>query len=64
MRVIFQEKGKKGQNIRKFGQKFTKIENILEKGSLMHAPIPCMKQLEFALTVESFSVGWYQHKSY
>ena len=32
MRAIFQKKGKKGQNIRKFGQKCTKFENILKKG--------------------------------
>ena len=40
------EKGKKGQNIWKFGQKCTKFENILKKGSLKHATIACMKQLE------------------
>ena len=29
MRGIFQNEGKKGQNIRKYGQKLTKSENIL-----------------------------------
>ena len=32
MRAIFQEKGKKGKNIRKHGQKCTIFENILKKG--------------------------------
>ena len=53
MRAIFQKKGKKkvknGQNIKKFGQKCTKFENIFKKGSLMFATIACMKQLEYAL---------------
>ena len=44
-----QKKGKTGQNIWKFGQKCTKFGNILKKGSLMHAIITCMKQLEYAL---------------
>ena len=39
-----QKKGRKGQSIWKFGQKCTKFENILKKGS-----IACMKQLEYAL---------------
>ena len=46
--AIFQKKGEKGQNIRKFVQKYTKFENILKKGSLMHVFIICMKQLEYA----------------
>ena len=49
MCVIFHKKGKKGQNIWKFGQKCTKFENILEKGSLMHLTTARMKQLEYAL---------------
>ena len=49
MRAIFQKKGKKGQEIWKFGQKCTKLENILKKGSLMRATIAHMKQLEYAL---------------
>ena len=52
MRAIFQKKGKKGQNIWKFGQKCTKFENILKKGSLMRATIVCMKQVEYALILE------------
>ena len=32
MRAIFQKKSKKGQNIRKLGQKCTKFENILKEG--------------------------------
>ena len=31
MHVIFQKKGKKGQNIWKFGQKCIKFDNILKK---------------------------------
>ena len=48
MRAIFPKKGKKEQNIWKFGQKCTKFENILKKGSLRHATVACMKQLEYA----------------
>ena len=44
-----QKKGKKGENIWKFGQKCIKFENILKKGSLMRATIASMKQLEYAL---------------
>ena len=36
--------GKGQKKVRKFGQKCTKFENILKKGS-----IACMKQLEYAL---------------
>ena len=36
MRAYFQKKGKKGQNIWKFGQKCTKFEGFFEKG-LPHA---------------------------
>ena len=39
MRATFQKKGKKGQNIWKFGQKCTKFENILEKGKWLCAII-------------------------
>ena len=53
MHAIFQKKGKKGQNIWKFGQECTKIENILKKGSLMCATIARMKQLEYVLNIES-----------
>ena len=56
MHEIFQKKGKKknrggekGQKILKFVQKCAKFENILKKGSLMHATMACMKQLEYAL---------------
>ena len=49
MRAIIQKKGKKGQNIWKFGQKCIKNENILKKGSLVQVTIPCMKQLEYVL---------------
>ena len=51
MRVIFQKKGKKWQNIWKFRQKCTKFENILEKGSLMRTTIACMKQLKYTQQV-------------
>ena len=53
MRAIIQKKGKKGQNIWKFGQKCIKFENILKKGSLVQATIPCMKQLEYVLVSPS-----------
>ena len=36
---FFRKRAKKLQNIGKFGQKCTKFENILKKGSLMHATI-------------------------
>ena len=49
MRAIFQKRGKKRQNIWKFGQQCTKFENILKKGTLVHATIACMKQQEYAL---------------
>ena len=53
MHAIFQKKGKKkgkkGQNIWKFGQNCTQFENILKKASLMRATITCIKQLEYAL---------------
>ena len=55
LHAIFQKKrqikGKKGQNIWKFGQKCAKFKNILKKGSLMGATIACMKQLEYALVI-------------
>ena len=53
MHVIFQKKdkkilkkGKKGQNIWKFGQKCTKFENILKKGTWLCAIIALNKVLE------------------
>ena len=51
MRAIFQKKGKKAQNIWKFGQKCTKFENILKKGNPICATIAHMKQLEYALNM-------------
>ena len=45
------KKGKIEENIWKFGQKCTKFENILKKGSLMRATIGCMKQLEYVLVL-------------
>ena len=54
MRATFQKKVQKktknGQNNWKFGQKCTKFENILTKGSLMCATAACMEQLEYALS--------------
>ena len=44
-------KGKEGQNIWKFEQKYTKFANILKKGNLMCVTIACMKQLEYALAI-------------
>lgn len=49
MGAISQKKGKKGQNIWKFGQKCKKIENFLKKGILIGAKISHIKQLEYAL---------------
>ena len=34
-----------------------KFENILKKGSLMHAAIACMKQLEYALLWRIFQLN-------
>ena len=45
------KKGKKGQNILKFGQKCTKFKNILKKGSWLHAIIVRNKLLEKALSM-------------
>ena len=53
MHAIFQKKGEKGENIWKFGQKYTRIEHILKKGSLMCATIAHMKKLEYTLNSES-----------
>ena len=39
-------KGKKGQNIWKFGQKYTKFENILKKGRQLHVILTYNKLLE------------------
>ena len=50
-RAIFQKKGGKGQNSWKFWPKCTQFENVLKKGSLMHATIACLKQLEYALPI-------------
>ena len=59
MRAIFQKKGKnmlnkgkKGQNIWKFGRKCAKIENILKKGTWLHAIIARNKLLEKALELQ------------
>ena len=63
MHVIFSEKGekgKKGQNIGKFEQKFTRFENILKKGSFMHATMTCMKQLEYVLPGYIYVELYYQ----
>ena len=56
MHAIFQIKAKKGKifknlgkNVQNFGLRCMKFENILKKGSLMHATIACMKLLEYAL---------------
>ena len=38
-----QIKDKKGKIFQKFGQKYTKFENTLKKGSFMRAIIACMK---------------------
>ena len=52
MRAIFQKKsknvkkGKKGQNIWKFGQKFGKFKNILKKSRWLRAIIARNKLLE------------------
>ena len=51
----------KGQNIVKLGQKCTKFENILKKGSLIRANVACMKQPEYALVIERDhwpEIGW------
>ena len=45
------KKDKKGQNIWKLGQKCTKFENTLKRGSLICVTIACMKQLEYTLSV-------------
>ena len=53
MRMMFQEmgkkmlkKGKKKENIWKYGQKCTKIENLLKKGRWLRAIIARNKLLE------------------
>ena len=48
MRVIFQKKGKKWQNIWKFGLKCTKFKNILKKNRWLRAIIAQNKLLEKA----------------
>ena len=60
LRAIFQindkkmfKKGKKGQNIWKFGHKCTKFENILKKGRWLRAIIARNKLLEKGLVVTS-----------
>ena len=45
------KKGKKGQNIGKFGQKCTNFGNILKKGGWLCGIIAHNKMLEKALTV-------------
>ena len=45
----FLEKGQKGQNIWKFGQKCTKFENILKKGRWLSEIIACNKLVEKTL---------------
>ena len=57
------------QNIWKFGQKCTKFENILKKGTWLRAIIAHIKLLEKALTfgvVRSFNINpvkcWLQSK--
>ena len=45
MHAIFQKKGKKGQNILKFGQKCTKFWNPLRKSKWLCVIIACNKLL-------------------
>ena len=61
MRAIFQKKGKqmlkkdkKGQNIWKFGQKYTKFENILKKDRWLRAITSRNKLLEKAQRLYQF----------
>ena len=54
MRAIFQKKGKKGQNIWKFGQKYTKFQSLLKKGRWLRAIITRNKLLEKSHLVEIF----------
>ena len=49
------KKGKKGQNIWKFEQKYTKFENILKKGWWLRAIIAQNKLQEKALQSPVFS---------
>ena len=51
------KKGKKEQNIKRFGQKCRKFENILKKGSLTCASIKCMKQLDMPWCVDVHVLG-------
>ena len=51
MRTIFQKKGKKGQNIWKYGQKCTKFENTLKKSRRLRTIIARNKLLEKALVL-------------
>ena len=46
--AIFQKKGKIFENL---GKNVKKLKIFWKKGSLMHATIACMKQLEYALLV-------------
>ena len=50
------KKGGKGQNIWKFGQNYTKFENILKKGRWSSATIRQNKPLENALHIKLFIV--------
>ena len=52
-----QKRDKKEQNICKFGQKCTKVKNILKKGCLMCVAIVCMEQLEYALQMTAI-IKW------
>ena len=61
MCVIFHKEGKKRQNIWKFGQNCTKFENILKKGSLMHATITRLKQLQYALRTFEWQLHMLHH---
>ena len=44
--VFHTKKGKKGQSIWKFKQKYSKFESILKKGRLLYVIIACKKLLE------------------
>ena len=56
---FFRKRGKKGQNIWKFEQKFKKFENILKKGRWWYAIIAQNTPLEKALLFLSYiSILW------
>ena len=52
------KKGKKEQNIWKFGQKITKFENILKRGRWLHTIIVPNKQLKKALVRPTALFQW------